>query len=142
MRMPPHQLLRNFAKDLLDVEATCFACNLRVHDYQQQQIAEFLAKMRVVFRARGLRHFVSLFNQGRQQRFMRLLPVPWATAGRAQPRDDFAKLREVIGDLRSVIRRALGIFTVHGSPITDHAFKSATASGVCRTRRFRRRIVC
>src|SRR5437763_1826761 len=50
--------------------------------------------MRVVFRARGFGHFVSLFNQGRQQRFVRLLPIPWATAGRAQFRDDFAELRE------------------------------------------------
>ena len=86
---------------MLDVEATCFACDLRVHDDQQQEIAQLLAKMRVVFRARGLRHFVSFFNQRRQQRFVRLLPVPWATAGRAQCCDDFAKLREadrLIGD--------------------------------------------
>src|SRR4029077_19837670 len=48
--------------------------------------------MCIVSLARSLRHFVSLFNDGWQQRFARLLAIPRATAGRAQLRDDFAEL--------------------------------------------------
>src|SRR4029077_3806378 len=48
--------------------------------------------MCIVSLARSLRHFVSLFNDGWQQRFVRLLAIPRATAGRAQLRDDFAEL--------------------------------------------------
>ena len=62
MRVSPHQFVRNFPDDLIDIEAPCFAGDLRMHDYQQQKIAQFLAKMCVIFRARGLRHFVSFFK--------------------------------------------------------------------------------
>src|SRR5439155_6529356 len=118
MWMSPHQFVRNFLKHVVDVEAPGFLGDLGVHDDQQQKIAQLLAKMRVVFRARGFRHFVSLFNQGRQQRFVRLLPVPWATAGRAKLRNDVAELREVIGDLLSVIGHAFSKYS--SSLITDY----------------------
>ena len=62
MRMPPDQFVRRFANDFADVEAPSLPGDLRMHDYQQEQIAKFLSKMRIVFRARSLRHFVSFFN--------------------------------------------------------------------------------
>ena len=52
--------------------------------------------MRVVPGASGLGHFVSFFNRGRQQRFVRLLAVPRATARRAKFGNNVAKLRELI----------------------------------------------
>src|SRR5947199_7689470 len=75
-----------------------------MHHYEQQKIAEFLAKMRIVLSARGLGHFICLLDKRWQQRLVGLLPIPWATAGSAKFRDDVAELREVIGDLWSMIR--------------------------------------
>src|SRR5260370_938527 len=48
--------------------------------------------MCIVSLGRSPRPFVSLFNDGWQQRFVRLLAIPRATAGRTQLRDDFAEL--------------------------------------------------
>jgi hypothetical protein len=70
-----------------------------VHNDQQQKIAKFLPKMRIVVCTCGLAHFVCFLDQRRQQRLVRLLSVPWATAGTAQLRDNLAELREMIGDL-------------------------------------------
>ena len=60
--MPPDQFIRDVVNDVADVETSSFAGDLRVHHYQQEQIAEFFAKMRIVFPARGLGHFVCFFN--------------------------------------------------------------------------------
>src|SRR5947209_18906374 len=92
MRMPPDQFVRRFANDFADVEAPVLPGDLRMHDYQQEQIAKFLSKMRIVFRARSLRHFVSFFNQCRQQGFMRFLPVTRTAAVRTQIREAFVEL--------------------------------------------------
>jgi hypothetical protein len=48
---------------LFDVEAAGFARDLRMHHYEQQKIAEFLAKMCIVLRARGLGRFVCLLYE-------------------------------------------------------------------------------
>src|SRR5690348_5755533 len=81
MGMPPDQFIRDVADNFVNVEASSFTRDLRVHHHQQEQIAQFLAEMRVVLGVRSLRHFVSLFDYSSQQRFMGLFPVPWATAG-------------------------------------------------------------
>src|SRR5215469_3411711 len=99
MRMSSDEFIRHVSNHVFDVEAAGFARDLGVHNYQQQKITEFLAKMRVVVRACGLARFVSLFDDGRQQRFVRLLTIPWATVRTAQLRDNVAKPRELIGDL-------------------------------------------
>ena len=70
-----------------------------MHHYEQQKIAEFLAKMRIVLSARGLGRFVCLLDKRWQQRLVGLLPIPWATAGRAKFADNIAELREMIGEL-------------------------------------------
>ena len=46
MRVPSDQFIRNFVNNLVDVEAPSLARDLRVHHYQQEQIAQFLPKMR------------------------------------------------------------------------------------------------
>src|SRR6266567_1665773 len=82
---------------LLDVEPAVFARDLGMHHYEQQEIAEFLAKMCIVLSARGLGRFVCLLYERWQQRLVRLLAIPRATSRSAE-------LREVIGDLWSMIR--------------------------------------
>src|SRR6476619_6437577 len=105
MRVPPDQFVRHMLNHLLDAEPAGFARDLRVHYYEQQKIAELLAKMRVVLSARGLSRFVYLLYERRQQRLVGLLAIPGATIGSAKFRDNVAELREVLGDLRSEERR-------------------------------------
>jgi len=80
MRMTPHQLLRHVIDDIVDVESDGFARDLGVHHDQQQEVTEFLAKMRVVLGAGGSATSVSFFNRRWQKRFVRLLPVPRTAA--------------------------------------------------------------
>ena len=63
MRMPPDEFVRHLLNHLLGVEPAGFARDLGMHYYEQQEIAEFLAKMRVVLSARGLGHFVCLLYE-------------------------------------------------------------------------------
>src|SRR6266480_6926788 len=91
-----------------------------MHQYEQQKITEFLAKMRVVLSARGLGRFVCLLDERWQQRLVGLFAIPRATTRRAKFRDDVAELREVRGDWRSIIRHKrtpskVQLFTEHGS---------------------------
>src|SRR5262245_25288058 len=67
MRMPPDEFVRYVSNYLLNAEPAGFACDLSMHYHEQQKIAEFLAKMRVVLRARGLGRFVCLLNERGQQ---------------------------------------------------------------------------
>src|SRR5213076_1388004 len=89
---------------LLDVEPAGFTRDLGMHHYEQQKIAEFLAKMCIVLSARGLGRFVCLLYERWQQRLVGLLPIPRATTRSAKFRDDVAELRKVIGNLWSMIR--------------------------------------
>src|SRR3982751_625029 len=75
MRVPPDQFVRHMLNHLLDTEPGGFARDLRVHYYEQQKIAELLAKMRVVLRARSLSRFVYLLYERWQQRLVGLLPI-------------------------------------------------------------------
>src|SRR5690348_14586106 len=96
MRMPPNQFLSDVANDVVDIESFGFARDLSVHDCQKQKVAKFLLKMRVVLRAGGFSHFIRFLDRCRQQRLVRLLAIPWATAGRPKLRDDLAQLRKVV----------------------------------------------
>src|SRR2546423_14009633 len=89
-----------------------------MHHYEQQEIAEFLAKMCIVLSARGLGRFVCLLYERWQQRLIRLLPIPRATSRSAKFRDDIAELREVIGDLWSMIR--------HKGPLPNYSSPMST----------------
>ena len=65
--MPPNQFLGNFAGHFLDVESSAFICDLGVHYHQQQEIAEFFTKMRVVLCPSSFGYLVGLFDGRRQE---------------------------------------------------------------------------
>src|SRR6266699_883535 len=92
MRMTPNQFLRHVPNNTVDVKLAGFARDLSVHHDEKEKIAQFFAKIYVVVRPHRTGHFVSFFNQSRQERLMRLLAVPLTAAGCAQAHDDFAQL--------------------------------------------------
>src|SRR6266487_4653745 len=104
--------------------------------------------MCIVPLARGFRHFVSLFNDGWQQRFVCLLAIPRTTARRAQLRDDFAKLFKRSHSERSAAESKDPLHYLwvssrdSSTSLGMTVFKCATASGACRTLRSRQRNVC
>src|SRR6266480_2041818 len=93
-----------------------------MHQYEQQKITEFLAKMRVVLSARGLGRFVCLLDERWQQRLVGLFAIPRATTRRAKFRDDVAERREIIGDLWSMIR--------HKKPLSTYSSSLRRISGI------------
>ena len=100
MRMTPDQFLRHVPNNIADVKLAAFARDLGVHHDEKEKIAQFFAKICVVVRPHRPGHFVSFFNQSRQERLMRLLAVPRTTAGCAQARDDFAQLPKFAHQIR------------------------------------------
>ena len=91
MRMPANQLGRHLLQHFGDIEPAGFLGDLRVHDGQQDQVAELFAQIRIVARADGAGDFVRFLDQARQERLIRLLAVPGAAIGRAEFGDDVAK---------------------------------------------------
>ncbi len=94
VRMSPDQLRRHFLQDFVDMETPGFVRNFRMHHGEQNQVAQLFAKIGVVLRANRARHFIRFLDDRRQQRFVRLLGVPRATAGSAELRDDGAQFCE------------------------------------------------
>ncbi len=92
--MAPDEFVGDLRNDVVDGESPGFARDLGVHHHQQQEIAKFFLKVGIVSSASGFRHLIRFFNCRRQQRFVRLFPVPWTAARRAQFGDDVAKLLE------------------------------------------------
>ena len=92
MRMSPNEFHGHFANDVVDLETIFFGGDLRVHDDDQQQIAEFFAKVFIVTRPQGTSDFINFFDQRRQERFVSLFAIPRAAVGRAELRDDVAEL--------------------------------------------------
>jgi hypothetical protein len=54
-------------KDCSNSEPAAFPGDFRVHDREQDQIAQFLTQIRVVPGPDGAGHFIRLFDQTRQQ---------------------------------------------------------------------------
>src|SRR5437667_12451666 len=96
MRVTPDEFLRYVTDHIVDIESAGFPRDFRVHNNEQKKIAQLFTKICIVFGAHRTRHFVSLFNQRWQQRFVGLLAIPWATARGAQLCDDLAELLKVI----------------------------------------------
>src|SRR4029077_6554778 len=156
MRVTPDEFLSYILEHAVDVEPVGFARDFGVHHDQQQQVAEFFAKIRAIVGAHRACRFVCLFDQGGQQRFMGLLAIPGTAAGSAKLCDNFAKLFKRSHSKRSPFN-SLPLLRVNSaesknpaafflSVITDSStslgmtFKSARVNGAYRTRRFRRKI--
>src|SRR6266487_5628259 len=91
MRVTPDEFLRHVTENIIDIESVLFLRDFRVHHDEQEKIAQFFAEICAVIRAHRSGYFVSLFNQSRQKRIMRLLAVQGTTARRPQFRDDLAE---------------------------------------------------
>ena len=96
MRMPADQFRGHLLQDLVEVETPGFVCDFRVHDGQQDQVAEFFAQVCVVPGTDGAGDFVCFLDQRRQQGFVRLFAVPRTPAGRAELRDNLTEFLERI----------------------------------------------
>src|SRR5438045_927567 len=126
VRMSPNQLSGDFLEHLADIEAAGLLRDFRVHHREQNQVAQFLAQIRVIPRTHGARDFVGFFNQWRQKRFVRLLRVPRTAAGCPEFCDDLTKLLE---------RR-------HSSTLLRMTIRSATTTDASETRRPPRLFSC
>src|SRR5437870_13498384 len=94
--MTPDEFFGHVAEKIVDIESATFSRDFRVHHDEQEKITQFFAKICVVIGTHCLGYFVSLFNQSRQQRFVRLLAIPRTTPRRPQLCNDLAKFLEVI----------------------------------------------
>ena len=88
MRMPADELRRDLPRHRVEIVAPLLVRDLRVEDRLEQQIAEFLAEISVIPRIDGRHDLVSLLQQPRAQRCVRLLAIPGAPARPAQLGDD------------------------------------------------------
>src|SRR5207245_5997091 len=100
MRMPADELFVEAARDLVRVERSLLARQLRVQRDLQEKIPELVAETRRVAGVESGERLVRLLEQVRAERRMRLLTVPGAAVPRAEPlhdpyhRGDRAKIGE------------------------------------------------
>jgi hypothetical protein len=92
--MPPDELLVETPRDLGDVEAALFERELGMDRDLEQQVAELVAQPAEVAGVERLERLVGLLEQMRTQAGVRLLAVPGASVGRAQPLGDAARGRD------------------------------------------------
>ena len=136
------QFLAHSSRDFVDIETA----RLPRRSGRASRLAE---ANRPVLRADSRRRLHAppprlrrLLRSAETQRCVVLLAVPWAAAGRAQPRDDIAELgRSSALIVRSSIAAGSSI-SINSRLSTINFFKSARATDGCRTRRFRRTSSC
>ncbi len=83
--MTPHHFRINLLDHVGDIEFPGFCGELRVKDDLQQQIAQFVGKFPRVAAIERVQHLVSLLDEISSERIVRLLPVPRAAIGCAEP---------------------------------------------------------
>ena len=71
--------------DVGDIEFPVFGGELRVKNDLQQQIAQFVGKFPRIAGVERVEHLVSLFDQVSSERIVRLLAIPRAPVGCAEP---------------------------------------------------------
>ena len=77
-----------------NIEPASLFGDLRMHDGQENEVAQFFAQILVVPRADGAGDLVGFLDQARQERFVRLFAVPGTAVRRPEFGHDFAKLVE------------------------------------------------
>ena len=88
VRMTVDQLLGEPFGDVVHVPAALICSHLRMEHDLQQQVAQLVTDRVVVVGIDRLQQFVRLFEQVQGQCLVRLLSVPWTTAGTAEARHD------------------------------------------------------
>ena len=76
----------DFAHDVGDVKALLFTSDLRMENDLQEQIAQLFGELGVVRVIERVQDFIGFFEKERAQARVRLLVVPGAAVGRAEPR--------------------------------------------------------
>jgi hypothetical protein len=89
MRMAPNQFITDCFDNIFKVEGVPFLAHLRVHDDLKEQIAKFLAQVRVIRFLDCLDRLITFLNEGGAQALMSLLTIPGTASRRAQSGDDF-----------------------------------------------------
>jgi len=114
VRVPADELFVQAARDLVRVEHSLLARELRVQRDLQKKIPELVAKTRRVAGVESGERLVGLLEQVRSQRRVRLLTIPGAAVGRAEPlhdphhRGDRAKIGERVQGREHEETRAFG----------------------------------
>ena len=102
--MPPDELAVQMVQYIGDGEVAFVGRHLRVEQHLQQQIAEFLFKMRKIAALDGVEDFVCFFERVFADGIEGLFAIPWAAAGRTKPRHDGRGLLEQLGRARGICR--------------------------------------
>jgi len=85
MRMPANHFRVNGFDDIADIELAGFGGDQGVKYNLKQEVAEFGCEFARIARIHGVENFVGLLEQKCAQRSMRLLAIPRATTGGAEP---------------------------------------------------------
>ena len=94
------------AQRVADGEAPLVGLDLRQEDALEEQVADLAAQRVVIGAVDRVEHLVGFFEHERPQRLNRLLAIPRAAAGPAQPRHDVDEALELAPG-RARARRAL-----------------------------------
>ena len=89
MRMAPNQFVTDCFDDIFKVECVPFLAHLSVHDDMKEQIAKFLAQIRVVRFLDCFNRLVTFLDERRAQALMGLLAIPGTASRCTQSGDDF-----------------------------------------------------
>src|SRR5690606_5483234 len=97
VRMTPHHLFADAARDVREPERPCLLRETRMEDDLEQQVAELVLELCDVAPLDRVRDLVRLLDRIRRDRLERLLEVPRAAAlGVAQRRHDLEQPRNVV----------------------------------------------
>ena len=96
------QFRREPVEDVIDRERTLLLRHLGVEQYLQQQVAEFAGQFIPITIVDRFQNFVGLFERVGLDGVEGLFPVPWASAGCAQPRHDRNRPLETFSSGRDI----------------------------------------
>ena len=103
VRVSAHHFFGNALDHIVYRESAFFSCDLCVHDYLEEHIAEFLAKVHVIFVVDRVDDFAGLFDQAFFERLVGLLDIPRASAWSAQLRDDLDEIVKTVFSVGIVV---------------------------------------
>ena len=92
MRVPAHHLFAKALNHVVNGKVALFLAHLRMENYLEQHIAQFLAHVFLVALLCGINKFTTFFDQIRQQRMRILLTVPRAAVLRAEASHNIDKV--------------------------------------------------
>ncbi len=92
MRMAPDEFVIQVVEHVGDGEMSLVGGHFRIKQHLQQQVAQFLGKVRKIAALDGVEDFVGLFQRVFPDGVERLLAIPGASVRGAQPGHDAHRL--------------------------------------------------